>query len=59
MNIKSTFLHPVWRHQSWSRQKNLQKEIAFENNIPTGDAKWFDNYADACLYLENLRHHML
>ena len=34
--------------------KKFTKEIAFENNIPTGEAKWFDNYADACLYLEKL-----
>ena len=34
--------------------KKFTKEIAFENNIPTGEAKWFDNYADACLYLDKL-----
>ena len=34
--------------------KKFTKEIAFENNIPTGKAKWFNNQTEASVYLEKL-----
>ena len=32
--------------------KKFTKEIAFENNIPTGKARWFNNQKDASAYLD-------
>ena len=34
--------------------KKFTKEIAFENNIPTGRARWFNNITDASEYLNKI-----